>query len=114
MIVEIEKPIQRGLQLHETPKVDAPKDEAPMLVQDRALQPFDEPVGPRVPGLVRVGRIPSRAKPSSNAPLNSLPRSVSTRRKVHRARAYTGNTTSLRNASTAAAVTSPATTRAQP
>jgi hypothetical protein len=51
MVVELQEPIEGALQRSPTGKVLATKRDAPMLMQDRFLQPLDEPVGPGVPRL---------------------------------------------------------------
>src|SRR5258708_36531321 len=49
MVVELQEPIEGGLQRSPAGEVLPTKRDAPMLVQDRLLQPLDEAVGPRVP-----------------------------------------------------------------
>ena len=51
MVVERQKPIEGSLERPAAGEVLAPKGDAPVLVQDRFLQPLDEAVGPRVPRL---------------------------------------------------------------
>ena len=50
-VVEDEKPVQRPVQGPRRPKVVPAELDTPVLMQNRPLQAFDEPVGPRVPRL---------------------------------------------------------------
>jgi hypothetical protein len=51
MVVELQKPVKRSLQRAPAREVLPPKGDAPVLVQDRFLQAFDEAIGPGVAGL---------------------------------------------------------------
>jgi len=75
MVVEVQEAIERGLQRPPAREVLPPEGNAPVLVQNRLLQAFDEAVGPGVArrGVVRVTRMPSRSQPATKTPLNSLP-----------------------------------------
>src|SRR5205085_3818235 len=50
-VVVAHEAVQRALQSEATGEVPTAKDHAPVLLQDGALQPFDEAVGPGVPRL---------------------------------------------------------------
>src|SRR5438552_16986192 len=86
----IEGPLQRPARR----EVAAPEHHAPVLLENRALQALDEAVGP---GVARFGaRSPSWRQAASNAPWNSGPPSVRTRRTGHPARRSFGPTASRR------------------
>ncbi len=51
MVVETEVALERVLELRPAREVATTELDAPMLVEDRALEPFDEAVGPGVSGL---------------------------------------------------------------
>src|SRR2546427_13285872 len=50
-VVEAQEVLERAVQGGPAGEVGPAKDHAPVLVQDRLLQPLDEAIGPRVPGL---------------------------------------------------------------
>ena len=50
VIVGVHERIQTALQHRPTDEVAPAEGHAPVRLQDRALQPLDEPVGPRMPG----------------------------------------------------------------
>lgn len=68
-IVESEETIERVLQPSHAPEVLPAESDPPMLVQDRALEPLDHAVGPRV----------SRPRATVPHPKLEAPRSVSPR-----------------------------------
>src|SRR5689334_10263819 len=49
MVIELQESVERALQRSPASEVLPTKRDAPMLVQDRFLQPLDEAVGPRMP-----------------------------------------------------------------
>src|SRR5262245_5596263 len=51
VVVEPQEAVERALKRHAAREVPAAKGDAPVLLQDRALQAFDETIGPRVPWL---------------------------------------------------------------
>jgi hypothetical protein len=95
---------ERPLQRRAASEVSPPEGDAPVLLQDRALQALDEAVGPRMarlsPGVAQAQR-PTRLIEGS---LNSGPPSVSTRRSGQPARRKSGTRTSRKKAAASAAV----------
>src|SRR6185503_7203266 len=51
VIVGLHEPIEASLERRSTREVAPTEGHTPMLLQDRALQPLDEPIGPGMPGL---------------------------------------------------------------
>jgi len=49
-VVEAQEALERAVQGGPAGEVGSAKDHAPVLMQDRLLQPLDEAIGPRVPG----------------------------------------------------------------
>ena len=49
-LVEAQEALERAVQGGPAGEVGSAKDHAPVLMQDRLLQPLDEAIGPRVPG----------------------------------------------------------------
>jgi hypothetical protein len=83
LVIELQEPVECPLHRRATGKVLPAELDAPVLMQDRALQPLHEAIGP---GMARLGAGVANAEPwqaSSNAPLNSEPPSVSTRLSGH-------------------------------
>src|SRR5882762_7431858 len=72
----IEGPLQRRARR----EVAAPEHHAPVLLENRARQAFDEAVGPGVAWFGARVRRPSWRQAAANAPWNSGPPSVRTRR----------------------------------
>ena len=57
-VVEVHEGVERDFELTAGREVAAPKDDAPMLVKDRALQALDKAVGPAVTRLgARVANV---------------------------------------------------------
>src|SRR2546426_633509 len=82
---------ERPLQRRATGEVSASEGDAPVLLQDRALQALNEAVGPGMTRLrAGVARRPSCRQASSKAPWNSGPPSVRTRRRGQPARRKSG------------------------
>ena len=82
-VVVAHEAIEGALQSRAAREVASPEHHAPELLEDRALQPFDEAVGPGMARVVRVCRRRSARQATSKAPLNSGPPAVSTRRTDH-------------------------------
>src|SRR5262245_25866123 len=62
MIVEVQKRVEASLQRRPTGEVAPAEGHTPMLLQDRALQPLHEAIGPGVPGFrARVAEPPLAA-----------------------------------------------------
>ena len=113
MVVELQKAIERALQRPATGEVLAAKRDAPMLVQDRFLQALDEAIGP---GMARLRPRHPDAEALAARGEGALEFFAVVRKHApqppSRACDRSGRTTSRRNASTAAAVTSPKISRA--
>src|SRR5215469_11100387 len=57
MVVEVQKRVETPLQCGSTGEVASAEGHTPVLLQDRALQPLDEAIGPGMPGFLgRVGK----------------------------------------------------------
>jgi len=76
VVVEVQKAVERALERAPAYEILPPNGDAPVLVQDRFLQAFDEAVGP---GMARLGACDADAQPAVKAPLNSFPLSVKAR-----------------------------------
>src|SRR6476469_6922547 len=72
MVIELQEAIERALQRATTGEVLPAKGDAPVLVQDRFLQAFDEAVGPRVARLGARHLNPEARTPSGQGPLEFL------------------------------------------
>lgn len=108
-IVELHEAVERPLQGAAPGEILSPERDPPVLMENRALQSFDKPVRPRV---ARQGARDPHAEavaPGEELAFEFLAVVGQHPPQAPAARRYVGSTSSLRNNSTTAAVTSPRT-----
>jgi len=97
LVAEPEESIQGTLELVRPREVPPSERDPPALAEDVRCSRSTKGFVHACRGFVREWMIPRSGHVWSNPPLNSLPRSVSTRRSSHPARANSGTTPSIMN-----------------
>src|SRR5215467_9660530 len=69
MVVEVKKRVETPLQCGSTGEVASAEGHTPVLLQDRALQPLDEAIGPGMPGFRARGAEPQLAAGHVEGPM---------------------------------------------